>query len=73
MGSGHFLLILIAAAFLEFATGHFYQRSKESCTLRGQEAKRPLLFSEDKVEMSGLVLADDGLLVVAGHVVPLDA
>jgi hypothetical protein len=29
------------------------------------------LFSEDKVDVTGLVLADDGLLVVAGHVVPL--
>jgi hypothetical protein len=31
------------------------------------------LFSEDKVDVTGLVLADDGLLVVAGHVVPLDS
>jgi hypothetical protein len=35
--------------------------------------KRPLLLPEDKVEVSWLILADNGLLMVAGHVVPLDA
>ena len=30
------------------------------------------LFTENESEVSGLVLADDGLLVVTGDIVPLD-